>query len=688
MPPETHQYPGVNLPLRYLDQQGTPGVDFYRLGSFEGLQDVTSRMLQVREVAMMILMDSLTDKPNWHEKVFDDDIVDKWRQEALSQDEDDLYLQVLGGKAIPMLERTRIISERAFDYCIAELRCKAAHFKESGLIFTLNADGNTVIKSDSLISDELRQGLKAAFEKLRAEQGAEPEWHPWTDDKVQDLVHPSMHPFVYGKSKFIQEEVVGVADAIEKWSGKGEIVQKDKEIAHDDPRPAWQRVEVPADYWSSTYQWLPANLSFQEDGTVRFTSYINNLHPKKHREIYRLVEKLVDAAIPAWDRVLSGVAMIDGKEEMQKRFDLPPEVFEDDEVTNWEPFNPDVLAAWEKEVGEIAISDPYLVEAWEDYVEVDEDTPETTKEEMKAEWISKLKWREIRDPLLPEPLDFGPVAYRIAQSLRGKFKDTGLQVIIKMASIELTPEKPEFPVGGWHVEGQMNEHIVATALYYLDSENVTPSRLSFRMMTDGDQEDMQVRVGQNLYGSYERIFGTRLYYDPENGNTVQNYGDIETREGRLVAFPNVFQHRVSSFSLQDRTRPGHRRFIALWLVDPHQRIISTANVPPQQLDWWAEAVFGTESQAVVGEMPSELFQLLLEQGVAQSVKPSQEMLSKMSSRLPAEVLDMVRREQVLPEGIMTLDEARQHRLRLMEERSAFQVKGEEEWRNSYSFCEH
>lgn len=159
----------------------------------------------------------------------------------------------------------------------------------------------------------------------------------------------------------------------------------------------------------------------------------------------------------------------------------------------------------------------------------------------------------------------------------------------------------------------------------------------------------------------------------------------------IIAVDETFspsQHRVSSFSLQDRTRPGHRRFIALWLVDPHQRIISTANVPPQQLDWWAEEVFGTESQAAVGAMPPELFRLLLEQGVAKSVKPPQEMLSKLGNRLPAEVLDMVRREEVLPEGIMTPDEARKHRLQLMEERSALKDKSERERRYTYNFCEH
>jgi hypothetical protein len=150
-------------------------------------------------------------------------------------------------------------------------------------------------------------------------------------------------------------------------------------------------------------------------------------------------------------------------------------------------------------------------------------------------------------------------------------------------------------------------------------------------------------------------------------------------------FPS--QHAVSSFSLQDPTKPGHRRFIALWLVDPHQRIISTANVPPQRFDWWAEAAFGTGSNAAKGDMPPELFQLLLEQGADKVVKPTDGLLKSMVNRLPTEVLDMVRRERV-DTGIMTIEEARQHRLALMDERTAFVGSNEGEWDTKYRFCEH
>ena len=44
---------------------------------------------------------------------------------------------------------------------------------------------------------------------------------------VQDLVHPSMYPLVYGRSRGFQEENVGVADAVEQWAGRGEVIPRD-----------------------------------------------------------------------------------------------------------------------------------------------------------------------------------------------------------------------------------------------------------------------------------------------------------------------------------------------------------------------------------------------------------------------------------------------------------------------------
>lgn len=181
-----------------------------------------------------------------------------------------------------------------------ELRNKSNYYVETGLIPTLDASA-TVVKSDMIVPANLRAELHKAFNRLKAGQGSNLNWHPNSNEQVLDLVHPSMYPLIYERTKVLQDEVVGTTDAIDKWAGKGEPIAKDTVTTSsrsiDGSLP-------PASLWSDTYQWLPANVKFMDDGSVRFTSYINNLHPQKHLEIYRTIERLIQTTLPAWDQCL------------------------------------------------------------------------------------------------------------------------------------------------------------------------------------------------------------------------------------------------------------------------------------------------------------------------------------------------------------------------------------------------
>lgn len=74
-----------------------------------------------------------------------------------------------------------------------------------------------------------------------------------------------------------------------------------------------------------------------------------------------------------------------------------------------------------------------------------------------------------------------------------------MQIIVKYASIVLTPENAEYKGGTWHVEGMRNENIVASAIAYLRCDNVTPSRLAFRSMVD-----------EPVYGQYGTLCSRQL----------------------------------------------------------------------------------------------------------------------------------------------------------------------------------
>ncbi|KAM0319687.1 hypothetical protein ACHAPQ_010226 [Fusarium lateritium] len=650
------------------------GLDSYRN---------TSDMLLVREVAMMIIMDRLTDKPDWHVKVFDDVIANKWVEEALALPVGPLYDDIV--PANPEHSRpkklTSILDRGCLEYCIKELRAKAKFFEKSGLVPTLDATA-TAVKSDNLVDKELRERLLSAFATLLHDQEDDPDWHPRTNDMVQNLIHPSLYPFVYGRSRAFLDEVVGVEDAVHRWSGKGEVIPKDE----SSKKNAFE---------SKTYQWLPSNVKFQEDGSVKFTSYINGLHPNKYPEIYATIEKLIEAALPAWD--FSLLFERDSSESYRKevvaggrteaRFPKP-ENPDDENEENWSPYFEVFKHAEHAKRGdrekEESISNPPSSDS-----EDDEDDPED-EIEVQSEGGSYyngtreyVAWEMARQPVQPQAPEFEALDYGVkpGNSLRERFEN--IQVIVKMASIELTPDKPEFPAGSWHVEGQQNEHIVGTALYYLDSENVTPSHLQFRMQTDEDQEQYW-SVGQDAFGWMERVYGTPL----RDADCLQQYGSVETKQGRLLAFPNVFHHRVSPFELQDKTKPGHRRFIALWLVDPYTNIINTGNVPPQQQSWWLEQAFGNLSTKDAGKIPHAIASLLSEAASDHSIT-ALEAAVESGTPLPKELMDMVEEEAAKIAGPMSLEEAEEHRLNLMDERSRFQGAVEDSWSdNQYNFCEH
>ena len=67
-----------------------------------------------------------------------------------------------------------------------------------------------------------------------------------------------------------------------------------------------------------------------------------------------------------------------------------------------------------------------------------------------------------------------------------------------------------------------------------------------------------------------------------------------TKQDRCVAFPNIYQHLVSPFRLVEPTKPGHRKILVFFLVDPNITIPSASTVGPQQATWIRRAVEATE----------------------------------------------------------------------------------------------
>ncbi|MFE4312072.1 DUF4246 domain-containing protein [Streptomyces sp. NPDC056891] len=314
------------------------------------------------------------------------------------------------------------------------------------------------------------------------------------------------------------------------------------------PERAWQN---PTNHYSKyefseRFQWLPTDVDVDDDGDVTFRSYVNNVHPEAHRELASVLPDLFARMRPLLENVLTDL-----------RHPRPPRITTD--PWGWydsEPQHPDKASYSD---------DAAYAEAVTAYDKAQDD------------------WWENRRPVVPDAPAFTAPEVPDA-SARVDLRGRGLQVIVKLATIHLTPEKPEYSGGSWHVEGMLNERIVSTGIYYWDSKNITESRLSFRAALDDPEYE------QNDDNGMRDVYGLE---DEDALN--QMLGSASTPAGRCLAFPNILQHRVGSFRLTDPTRAGHRKILAFFLVDPSEKIVSTSDVPPQQP--WSDTSTMTLDQA-------------------------------------------------------------------------------------------
>ncbi|QGA19153.1 hypothetical protein EYB26_006841 [Talaromyces marneffei] len=578
--------PGLTLPLKWKPNEGFGSYRELFPCALDPSQMDTGGYLTFlrtkREILMMRIMNTITDKPDWDRKIYNPDITSKWATEIVDSGAD--------------------VTPKMLEWIWAELKHKAEILKENGGMVTAFNPG--VVISDTAISKELREDLKTAVLPLEQVPEDEKDYHPGSDQRVVDLVHPSLFPVVYGRTRILCDEIL-TRDGYLSWSGKTETLPQ-----HSDPEGI---VNSKLKLFSTKFQWLPCDVEFAEDDEkgCRIISYINNLQPQKHKDLYQVIEKVITKAIPLWDESL-------------------------DE----------------------AVSEPKARISYESVEYLPSSDPEPDWQEDEDGYEA---WHANRPIKQPEPQgDFQLLKHDLASSrepisLRKRFREKGLQIIVKLANIELTPDKPRYEGGTWHVEGQLNERICATAIYYYSTENITQSTLSFRTRADLYSFD-DVDYPQSRHEFLQHVYG----FGPDTNGwgdcpITQDLGDVSCHEGRLLTFPNALQHRVSPFELADKTKPGHRKILALFLVDPHIRIISTANVPPQRADWLAER--------------DQLRATLLER------------------KLPVELTQMVLKD--LDDIPISMEEAKQYREELMEERRAVKDEQSDMFSiGSFSLCEH
>ncbi|KAL4913963.1 hypothetical protein BDW62DRAFT_213788 [Aspergillus aurantiobrunneus] len=398
----------------------------------------------------MRIMETITNKPNWEGKVFNDEITARWREEIQGGDNTEEY-------------------------------------KKTGMLKSYDSG---VVEPDSVTPREIQEKLWDLAKSL--EQESPKDYHPNSDNKVVDL------------------RLIGADDCFLNV-GLGETTKVP---------------DLPGNHemYHNAY-------SNQFHGECQIASYVNNLHPAKHRDLYRVIEQVLTWAVPPWNKTLT-------------------------------------------------MKDP-LARIPYNKVEYLEPEPEVTSNESGDD--------EFWD-------------------LQTHYAEKGLQVIVKLANIELAPENPNYEA------------------------RTSPITLSFRHRANESFFD-DFNYEQDQF-QFLRMFG----FSPAAARGVT------CREGRLLKFPNTLQHC-----------PGHRKILAFFLIDAARRIISTAHVPPRREDRcteWEDAMDKTVRQ----QLPAEL----------------QRMLMSDVDFTP-----------------MTMDEAKEYRVKLMRERGDKATKAKKVFEQGvFNLCEH
>ena len=236
--------------------------------------------------------------------------------------------------------------------------------------------------------------MLAATAPLEAVPDSEKDWHPGSNGLVFNLVHPSLYTIVYGRT-----------------IGKG----PDSETASMLSPPELED-DVSPKFVSQRFQWIPSDFSVGGDGKVTLTSpYINNIHPTRHKDLYSIIPEILQHALPMFERVLSD--LLRPLLPMRVATSGTRGLGDAGAITSGDAWA--IGCIWAKGI-------PYPSPSEESYANHSFRTPDA-----KGKYDGNLQ----------------------AMNNRISLKGRTLQMFVRLANIVLTPERPEYPGGKWHVDG-------------------------------------------------------------------------------------------------------------------------------------------------------------------------------------------------------------------------------------------
>jgi hypothetical protein len=326
------------------------------------------------------------------------------------------------------------ITPNMANWIIDELKFKAMIYEMTQAVGLYNGD---MTKSDTNISAPLLERLRKETQILDYDDPELQFFHPGTMRKQRDLLAMALYPLVYSKTRILTNKTIGLDDAL-RHAGQGEVIEAPKETGITREDMSW-RVAAQSDIqvrpFNRNFQVLPTDLELGDDDRWHIVSYINNLHPVKHRNIYKIIEEAFNCIVPQFNMTMTPL-----KDTLHSRARIEYHKAE------YHPIPKSVLDRKPQIRPQEAQSEfEERYENWrlENFKAVQPDVGVFIPWAVPPGLMNKL----------PEDL---PSAVRIERgvSLNKDYKNRGLQVIVHILGVDLDPKDPYFQ-SDWHVEGQM-----------------------------------------------------------------------------------------------------------------------------------------------------------------------------------------------------------------------------------------
>ena len=326
------------------------------------------------------------------------------------------------------------ITPKMADWIIAELQFKSSIYRNYGAVALYNGD---ITKSDSNIPTRLIEELRDATRVLEYHDTLLQFYHRGTMRKQRDLLAMALYPLVYGKSRILPDKVIRLDEALE-YAGQGEVIPVPQETGITRMDIAWRvsaRADIQVRPYSRFFQILPTDWEYGDDGRWHIATYINNLHPKLHRNLYELIEQVFNCIVPQLNMTMTPLKdMLHSRARIEYR------------KAEYHPL-PKEIAAQEPQIQprEAQADFDERLEKWrmQHYRAIQPDVGEF------------LPWAVPQCMVSELPADL-PNVVRIEKEvdINEDYKERGLQMITRLMSADLTPEDPYYE-SEWHVENQM-----------------------------------------------------------------------------------------------------------------------------------------------------------------------------------------------------------------------------------------